>query len=109
MMNHAKTKCSSKKIVCNFVSDTITKPCEKMREIMQKAAVGDDVFGNDPSVNYLQDKVAKMLGKEDALFVPSGTMGNLIAVGVHCQRGDEIILGDKSHIFTYEGAGTSGE
>ncbi|OQR96760.1 L-allo-threonine aldolase [Achlya hypogyna] len=91
----------------NLVSDTVTQPCARMRTAMANAIVGDDVHGTDPTVKKLQVVAAEMLGKERALFVPSGTMSNLIAVGAHCQRGDEIVLGKKSHIFTYEGAGVS--
>ncbi|CAM9616307.1 unnamed protein product [Ectocarpus sp. 13 AM-2016] len=88
-------------------SDTMTKPCKRLRAAMAGAEVGDDVFGEDPTVVRLEDYVAYLLGKEKGLLVPSGTMGNLIAVGAHCRRGDELILGDKSHIFRYEGAGAS--
>ncbi|CAM9795958.1 unnamed protein product [Ectocarpus sp. 12 AP-2014] len=88
-------------------SDTMTKPCKRLRAAMAGAEVGDDVFGEDPTVVRLEDCVAYLLGKEKGLLVPSGTMGNLIAVGAHCRRGDELILGDKSHIFRYEGAGAS--
>ncbi|CBJ32110.1 Threonine aldolase [Ectocarpus siliculosus] len=88
-------------------SDTMTKPCKRLRAAMAGAEVGDDVFGEDPTVVRLEDCVAYLLGKEKGLLVPSGTMGNLIAVGAHCRRGDELILGDKSHIFQYEGAGAS--
>ncbi|MBL8100602.1 MAG: low-specificity L-threonine aldolase [Anaerolineales bacterium] len=88
-------------------SDTVTKPTPEMREAMAEAEVGDDVYMDDPTVNELQEKAAKMLGKEDSLFVPSGTMGNLIALMVHCQRGDEVILGDKSHIYLNEAGGMS--
>lgn len=88
-------------------SDTITKPTPEMREAMAEAEVGDDVYMDDPTVNELQAKAAEMLGKEDSLFVPSGTMGNLIALMVHCQRGDEVILGDKSHIYLNEAGGMS--
>lgn len=88
-------------------SDTITKPTPEMREAMAEAEVGDDVYMDDPTVNELQEKAAEMFGKEDSLFVPSGTMGNLIALMVHCQRGDEVILGDKSHIYLNEAGGMS--
>ncbi|CAM9771022.1 unnamed protein product [Ectocarpus sp. 12 AP-2014] len=88
-------------------SDTMTKPCKRLRAAMAGAEVGDDVFGEDPTVVRLENCVAYLLGKEKGLLVPSGTMGNLIAVGAHCRRGDELILGDKSHIFRYEGAGAS--
>lgn len=88
-------------------SDTVTKPTPEMREAMAEAEVGDDVYMEDPTVNALQEKAAEMLGKEDALFVPSGTMGNLLALLVHCQRGDEAILGDQSHIYINEAGGMS--
>ncbi len=86
-------------------SDTVTKPTREMREAMAEAEVGDDVYMDDPTVNALQAKAASMLGKEDSLFVPSGTMGNLLALLVHCQRGDEAIVGDKSHIYMNEAGG----
>lgn len=88
-------------------SDTVTKPTPEMREAMAKAEVGDDVFRDDPTVNRLEAMAAEHLGKEAALFVPSGTMGNLIALLVHCQRGDEVILGSKSHIYLNEAGGMS--
>jgi len=86
-------------------SDTVTKPTPEMRERMAQAEVGDDVFGDDPTVNQLQEMAAGMLGKQAALFVPSGTMGNLLALLAHCQRGDEAILGDRSHIYLNEVGG----
>jgi threonine aldolase len=88
-------------------SDTVTKPTPEMREAMAEAEVGDDVYMDDPTVNALQEKAAEMLGKEDSLFVPSGTMGNLLALLVYCQRGDEVIVGDKSHIYVNEAGGMS--
>jgi threonine aldolase len=88
-------------------SDTVTKPTPEMREAMATAEVGDDVYMDDPTVNQLQKKSAEMLGKEDALFVPSGTMGNLLALLVHCQRGDEVIVGDCAHIYMNEAGGMS--
>ncbi len=88
-------------------SDTVTKPTPEMREAMAEAEVGDDVYMDDPTVNKLQEKAAVMLGKQDGLFVPSGTMGNLLALLVHCQRGDEVIVGDKSHIYMNEAGGMS--
>ncbi len=88
-------------------SDTVTKPTPEMREAMAEAEVGDDVYMDDPTVNELQGKAALMLGKEDSLFVPSGTMGNLLALLVHCQRGDEAIVGDQSHIYVNEAGGMS--
>jgi len=88
-------------------SDTVTKPTPEMREAMAEAEVGDDVYGDDPTVNRLEEIAAEMLGKQSALFVPSGTMGNLIALLVHCQRGDEVIVGNKSHIYLNEAGGMS--
>ena len=88
-------------------SDTVTKPTPEMREAMAEAEVGDDVYRDDPTVNRLESLAAEMLGKEAALFVPSGTMGNLLALLVHCQRGDEVIVGDKSHIYLNEAGGMS--
>lgn len=84
-------------------SDTLTQPTDEMRRVIAGAEVGDDVFGEDPTINTLQDRVAKMLGKEAGLFVPSGTMGNQIAINVHTQPGDEVICEINSHIFNYEG------
>ena len=88
-------------------SDTVTQPSDEMRDKIIHAPLGDDVFIEDPTVNVLENKAAKMLGKEKALLVPSGTMGNLIAVLVHCPRGTEVILGDCSHTFIYEAGGIS--
>jgi threonine aldolase len=88
-------------------SDTVTLPTPKMREAMANAELGDDVYGEDPTVNRLQRMAAERLGKEDALFVPSGTMGNLIAVLANCGRGDEVIMGDCAHTFLYEAGGIS--
>lgn len=88
-------------------SDTVTQPTEKMRKTMAEAELGDDVYGEDPSVNRLESMAAERLGKEAALFVPSGTMGNLASVLAHCTRGDEVIMGDCAHTFLYEGGGIS--
>lgn len=86
-------------------SDTVTFPTDKMRRAMAEAELGDDVYGEDPTVNRLQSLAAERLGKEAALFVPSGTMGNLAAVLTHCGRGDEAIMGDCAHTFLYEAGG----
>ncbi len=86
-------------------SDTFTKPTPKMLTAMMNAAVGDDVFGEDPSVNALEKKAAEMFGMEAALFCPSGTMTNQIAINVHTQPGDEVICEEGSHIYYYEGGG----
>jgi threonine aldolase len=88
--------------VIDLRSDTVSHPTPEMREAMATAEVGDDVFGDDPTVNRLQEEAAAMFGKEAALFVVSGTMGNLTSVLTHCQRGDEMILGKDSHIFKHE-------
>jgi threonine aldolase len=88
-------------------SDTVTTPTPAMRQAMADAVVGDDVYGEDPTVNRLEMLVAQRLGKEAALFVSSGTMGNLVSVLSHCGRGDELILGDQAHIFHYEQGGSS--
>ncbi|MEM9135420.1 MAG: low-specificity L-threonine aldolase [Actinomycetota bacterium] len=86
-------------------SDTVTKPTEAMRAEMAAAEVGDDVWGDDPTVTALEDEVAELLGKEAALFVTSGTQGNLTALMSHCARGDEYIVGDHAHQFWYEAGG----
>ena len=88
-------------------SDTVTKPTPEMREAMAQAEVGDDVFGDDPTVNRLQELAAERMGKEAGLFVPSGTMGNLAALLAHCQRGDEVIIGQMNHSFLFEAGGMS--
>lgn len=88
-------------------SDTVTLPSPAMREAMYRAELGDDVVREDPTVNRLEELAAEMTGKEAALFVASGTMGNLVALLSHCRRGDEAILGDQSHIFNYEAGGAS--
>ena len=88
-------------------SDTVTKPTPEMREAMAEAEVGDDVYGDDPTLNRLEELAADILGKEAAVFVPSGTMGNLIALMVHCQRGEEVIVGTRSHIYLNEAGGMS--
>ena len=81
-------------------SDTVTLPTDEMREAMKNAEVGDDVYKEDPTVNRLEELAAKKLGKEAALFVSSGTMGNLIAVLTHCQKGDEVILEAERKLYT---------
>lgn len=86
-------------------SDTVTQPTPAMREAMAKAEVGDDVYGEDPTINKLQEMAAAILGKEAGLFVPSGTMGNLTSILANCNRGDEIILGNLAHTFLYEAGG----
>lgn len=88
-------------------SDTVTRPSAAMRAAIAAAEVGDDVFGDDPSVNALQQRVAALLGKEAALFVSSGTQGNLCAQLSHCERGDEVLVGQLAHAYRYEGGGAA--
>ena len=88
-------------------SDTVTRPTAAMRAAMAAAEVGDDVFGDDPSVNALQDRIASLLGFEAALFVPTGTQGNLCALMAHCQRGDEYLVGQMAHTYRWEGGGAA--
>ena len=91
--------------VSDFRSDTVTKPTAKMRRAMAEAEVGDDVYGEDPTVRRLEERTAEVLGKEAALFVPTGSMGNQLSLRVHARSGTEVILEGKSHIFHYEMAG----
>ena len=88
-------------------SDTVTRPCPAMRAAMAAAEVGDDVWGDDPTVNRLQEAVAERAGKEAALFFPSGTQSNLAALMAHCGRGDEYIVGQLAHTYKYEGGGAA--
>ncbi|MEV3813604.1 low-specificity L-threonine aldolase [Aeromonas allosaccharophila] len=88
-------------------SDTVTQPTDAMRQAMLHAEVGDDVYGEDPGVNALEAHGARLLGKQAALFVPSGTMSNLLAVMSHCQRGEGAILGSAAHIYRYEAQGST--
>jgi threonine aldolase len=88
-------------------SDTVTRPTPAMRAAMAAAEVGDDVFGDDPTVNALQSRLAALLGKEAALFVPSGTQSNLCALMAHCQRGDEYLVGQLAHTYRWEGGGAA--
>ncbi len=91
----------------DFRSDTVTKPSKEMKKAMYEAELGDDVYGDDPTVNSLQELAAEKTGKESALLVSSGTMSNLVAILALAQRGDEAIVGDKSHIFLNEASGAS--
>ena len=91
--------------IIDLRSDTVTQPTPEMREAMYRAELGDDVYGEDPTVNRLERMAAERMGKEAALFVVSGTMGNLVALLTHCRRGDEVILGDRSHTFLFEQGG----
>lgn len=93
--------------VVDLRSDTVTRPTAAMREAMLAAPLGDDVFGDDPSVNVLQAQIAEMLGFEAALFVPTGTQSNFCAILAHCQRGDEYIVGQMAHCYRWEGGGAA--
>jgi threonine aldolase len=93
--------------IIDLRSDTVTRPTAAMREAMFAAPVGDDVFGDDPSVNALQDKIAGLLGFEAALLMPTGTQSNLCALLAHCGRGDEYIVGQMAHTYRYEGGGAA--
>lgn len=88
-------------------SDTVTKPTPAMRRAMLEAEVGDDVFGDDPTVNALETEVAELLGKERAVFLPSGTMANQIAVGIHARPGDELLCDPTAHVYVWEGGGVA--
>jgi threonine aldolase len=88
-------------------SDTVTQPTAAMREVMMTAELGDDVYGEDPTVNRLQTWLASELGFEAALFVPTGTMSNLLGLMAHCERGDEYIVGQQAHTYKYEGGGAA--
>ncbi|MBN1818727.1 MAG: low-specificity L-threonine aldolase [Sedimentisphaerales bacterium] len=88
--------------IVDLRSDTVTLPSPAMRKAMAEAELGDDVFGEDPTVNRLQERSAERMGTEAALFVPSGTMANLVSVLTHCRRGEEVILGNQAHMFRYE-------
>lgn len=95
------------KTIVDLRSDTVTQPTAAMRSAMLDAKLGDDVFGDDPSVNALQEKIAGMLGFEAAMFVPTGTQSNLCAILSHCQRGDEYIVGQMAHCYRWEGGGAA--
>ena len=88
-------------------SDTVTQPTEAMREAMARAQVGDDVYGEDPTVNNLEQFVADLLGAEDGLFVATGTQSNLCALLSHCGRGDEYIAGEDAHTYRFEAGGAA--
>ncbi len=93
--------------IVDLRSDTVTQPTPAMREAMLAAPLGDDVFGDDPTVNALQDKISKLLGFEAALFVPTGTQSNLCAILSHCGRGDEFLVGQMAHAYRWEGGGAA--
>ena len=91
----------------NLISDTVTRPSKEMLATMMQAKVGDDVFGDDPTVNELQDKVAKLFGMEAALFFPSGTMANQVAIKLHTQPGDKLYCDKYAHVYNFEGGGAA--
>jgi threonine aldolase len=93
--------------IVDLRSDTVTLPTAAMREAMYRAEVGDDVYGEDPTINRLEEMAAARMGKEAALFVVSGTMANLVSLLTHCGRGDEVIMGELAHTFHYEVGGSS--
>ncbi|MCL2702053.1 MAG: low-specificity L-threonine aldolase [Defluviitaleaceae bacterium] len=93
--------------IIDLRSDTVTHPTQAMRDAMQNAALGDDVYGDDPTVNELERRAAEVVGKEAALFVPTGTFGNQLALFAHCERGDEVILGEDCHIVAHEAGGAA--
>ncbi len=105
----SQIECASKKnsTFVDFRSDTVTQPTKGMRDAMANSKVGDDVYGDDPTVNDLQNRVADLLGKEAGLFVTSGTQSNLCAMLAHCNRGEEVITGDKYHVYIDEAGGAS--
>src|SRR5215472_10372151 len=88
--------------IIDLRSDTVTRPTAAMRRAMAEAEVGDDVYGEDPTVNRLERRAAEILGKEAAVFVPTGTMGNTIAVKLHTSHGEEVICDSRSHLLNYE-------
>ncbi len=94
-------------MIINLISDTVTKPTPEMLQVMMEAKVGDDVFNADPTVNELQDKVAKLFGMEAALFFPSGTMANQTAIKLHTQPGDKLFCDKWAHVYNYEGGGAA--
>uniref|UniRef100_C5CKE1 Threonine aldolase n=1 Tax=Variovorax paradoxus (strain S110) TaxID=543728 RepID=C5CKE1_VARPS len=98
---------TDRSLLVDLRSDTVTQPTPAMREAMMAAPLGDDVFGTDPSVNALQEKIAALLGFEAALLVPTGTQSNLCAILSHCGRGDEYIVGQQAHCYRWEGGGAA--
>jgi threonine aldolase len=93
--------------IVDLRSDTVTRPTSKMKAAMVAAPLGDDVFGDDPTVNALQERIAQALGKEAAIFLPTGTQANLVAIMSHCERGDEYIVGQMAHTYRWEGGGAA--
>src|SRR5437867_11855920 len=93
---------ATERAVIDLRSDTVTKPTPEMRRAMAEAEVGDDVYVEDPSVNRLQQRAAEIFGREAALFVPSGSMGNLVCLKIHTRHGTEVICEERGHIFNYK-------
>ena len=93
--------------IIDLRSDTVTKPTAQMQKAMLSADVGDDVYGEDPTINMLEEKISLLAGKEGAIFAPTGTQTNLIALLSHCQRGEEYIVGQQAHTYKYEGGGAA--
>ena len=93
--------------VVDLRSDTLTKPTPEMRRAMAEADVGDDVYGEDPTINRLEARAAEIFGREAALYVPTGSMGNAVAMRVHCRSGQEVICEERAHIFSFEMAAMS--
>lgn len=93
--------------VIDLRSDTVTQPSQELRRVMSEAVVGDDVYGEDPTINRLERQAAEMVGKEAALFAATGTQSNLMGLLAHCQRGDEYIVGQAAHTYRYEGGGAA--
>lgn len=94
-------------LIADLRSDTVTRPCAAMKQAMMEAELGDDVLGDDPTVKRLEETVARLADKESALFLPSGTQSNLVALMAHCERGDEYIVGQEAHTYKYEGGGAA--
>ena len=107
MSQYAQTAAPTAPVIADLRSDTVTTPCQGMRAAMAAAEVGDDVYGEDPSILRLEAQMAGRLGKDAALFVPSGTQSNLLAMLAHCARGEEVIAGDAYHVIRYEASGAS--
>src|SRR5437016_10706649 len=103
----AKSEDHKPAAIIDLRSDTVTKPTPEMRRAMAEAEVGDDVYGEDPTVNRLEARAAEIFGREAAIFVPSGSMGNLIALRIHARPGQEIIVEEMGHVFNFEMASMS--
>jgi len=107
MTQYAASPRLNRPVIADLRSDTVTQPCDAMRAAMAAAEVGDDVYGDDPTVTRLERGLAARLDKEAGLFLPSGTQSNLCAMLAHCGRGEEVIAGESYHVIRYEAAGAS--